>query len=117
MARLATTPTAQRAGDDLSDRLERASRELREAVIAVDHSAAERAASRYVEALQKFWESLKESERAVSPVPTTARELLGWAREMTLIQRNMAADQLTVLRKASRYNGVADSQGGLQVKG
>ena len=101
----------------MSDSLERASRELRAAVIAADHSAAERAASRYVEALQRFWESLPEQERAVSPVPATARELLGWAREMTLIQRNMAADQFTVLQKASRYNGVVNSQGGLHVKG
>ena len=97
--------------------VEQGSRELRAAVIAADHAAAERAACRYVEALQKLWESLPAQERAVSKVPDTARELLGWAREMTLIQRNLAADQLAALQKASRYHGVANCLGALQLKG
>ena len=110
------SPAAQDT-EHLTRGVELTSRELRAAVIAVDHNAAERAASRYIEALQKFWESMPEQERAVSPVPTTARELLDWAREMTLIQRNLAADQFNVLQKASRYHSGVNSQGGLQVKG
>jgi hypothetical protein len=97
--------------------VDEASRQLRAAVIAADHAGAERAASHYVEALQKLWEALPESERAVSPVPSKARELLAWAREMTLIQRNLAADQHAVLQKASRYHGIARREASLQVKG
>jgi len=103
--------------DNLTRGVDQASRELRAAIIAVDHSGAERASSRYVEALQKLWESLPEPERAVSPVPATARELLAWAREMTIFNRTLTADELRVLQKASRYQDAASRHTGLQVNG
>jgi len=103
--------------DDLTRAFSQASRELRAAVIAADHAGAERASSRYIEAVQKLWEALPESERSVSPVPSKACELLAWAREMTLIQRNLAADQHAVLQKARLYHGDVMFAGGLQVKG
>jgi hypothetical protein len=93
------------------------SRQLRAAVIAGDHSGAERAAASYVEALRKHWESLSEQERAKSTVPARARELLAWAREMTIIQRTLTRDQLTVLQKASRYETDLIVPCGWQVQG
>ena len=101
----------------LSGSLERASLELRAAVIAADHVRAERAVSHYVEAVRQVWEVLPEQERVASQIPGRTRELLAWAREMALIQRNLAADQYAVLQKARRYHGAATMSGGLQVKG
>jgi len=112
MALLATP-----AGDDLSDSLEHASRELRAAVIAADHSGAELALSRYIETLRQVWEALPEQERGGSALPARVGELLAWTREMTIIQRALMADQLRVLEKASRYHRPASWSGGLQVRG
>jgi hypothetical protein len=103
--------------DDLTSGLEGASRELRAAVIAHDHARADRAVSRFGEVVRDYWESLPERERAISSLPARTRELLAWAREMTLIQRNLAADQFAALQKARNYHGSASSQGFLQVKG
>src|SRR5271155_1615561 len=91
------TPMAQLAtaqmGDDLNGDLERASRELRAAVLAVDHARAEGAVHRYVEAVRQSWAALPDEQRGTSSIPARACELLAWARQMTLIQRNLAADQ------------------------
>jgi hypothetical protein len=114
MELLALTPPA---ASDLSGKVERASHELRAAVIAADHARAERAVSAYVEAVRQVWEALPEQERTGSQIPARSRELLAWAREMAMIQRNMAADQYAVLQKARRYHGAANMSGGLQVKG
>jgi phage/plasmid-associated DNA primase len=114
MELLALTPPAV---SDLSGSLDRASRELRAAVIAADHARAERAVSDYVEAVRQVWEALSEEERATSQIPARTRELLAWAREMALIQRNLAADQYAALQKARHYHGAATVSGGLQVKG
>ena len=113
MARLVQDPV----GDDLREGLEAASRELRAAVIAVDHVRAEASVHRYIDVVRQRWETLPQQERAVSAIPARARELLAWARQMTLIQRNLARDQYGVLQKAGRYHGAASSHGGLQVKG
>ena len=113
MAQSATTRTA----DALTSPLERASRDLRAAVIAADHAGAKVAVSNYVEALRQVWEALPEQDRAVSALPGRVRELLCWAREMTIIQRSLTADQLRILEKASRYQGAANLRGGLQVRG
>jgi hypothetical protein len=110
-------PLASPVADDLTGSLERASLELRAAVIAADHLRAENAVSCYVEAVRQVWEALPEQERAASQLPARSRELLAWAREMAMIQRNMAADQYAVLQKARRYHGAANISGGLQVKG
>lgn len=103
--------------EHLISAVDQASRDLREAVIAADHSRAERASSRYVGALQKLWEALPDQERAASVIPARASELLAWAREMAIIQRALTADQLSVLQKASRYQNATGSYIGLQVKG
>ncbi|HTA71256.1 MAG TPA: hypothetical protein VK776_23380 [Bryobacteraceae bacterium] len=114
MAQLVTIPPA---GDDLNGGLERAARELRAAVIASDHARAEGAVHRYVQAVRQNWEALPELERGGSSIPAKACELLAWARQMTLIQRNLAADQHHILQKASRYHGAVSQHQGLQVKG
>jgi hypothetical protein len=114
MAQLAT---AAPAANDFTGGLERASHELRAALIAADHVRAENAVSQYVEAVRQVWESLPEQERAGSTIHARTRELLAWAREMALIQRNLAADQYAVLQKARHYYGAATLSGGLQVKG
>lgn len=113
MAQLAINP----APDQLKGALERASSELRAAVISSDHVAAERALSCFAEALRNHWESLPPNERIASQIPARTRELLAWTREMTLIQRNLAADQLAVLRKASRYHRALSSEGRLEIQG
>jgi hypothetical protein len=114
---MALLVTIRPAGDDLNGNLERASHELRAAVMAVDHARAEGAVHRYVEAVRQSWEALPDQERAVSAIPARACELLAWARQMTLIQRNLAADQHRVLQKASRYHSAMGRQASLQVKG
>ena len=113
MALLVTT----RTDDDLNGSLERASHELRAAVIACDHARAEGAVHRYVEAVRQSWEALPAQERGRSSIPARACELLAWARQMTLIQRNLAADQHRVLQKASRYHSAMGRQASLHVKG
>jgi hypothetical protein len=110
-------PLASPVVSDWSGHLERASHELRAAVIAADHARAERAVSAYVDSVRQVWESLPEQERAASQIPARSRELLAWAREMAMIQRNMAADQYAVLQKARRYHGAASVHSGVQVEG
>lgn len=88
----------------MNGNLDRAGRELRAAVLAVDHARAEGAVHRYVEAVRESWEALPEQERGGSSIPSNACELLAWARQMTLIQRSLAADQCSVVQKASRYH-------------
>jgi hypothetical protein len=106
-----------RTDNDPSGALEQAARELRAAVMAVDHARAEGAVHRYVEAVRRSWEALPDQERAVSAIPARACELLAWARQMTLIQRNLATDQHRVLQKASRYHSAVNRHATLQVKG
>ena len=113
MAPLVTAPP----DDPLTGALDRAARELRAAVIAAEHAVAEQAVGRYFEALRQVWETLPEQKRTTSALPARARELLGWARQMTIIQRTLAADQIRVLHKASRYHGPAMPGRGLQVRG
>jgi hypothetical protein len=113
MAQLATA----RTDDDLNGDLERAGRELRAAVLAVDHARAEAAVHRYVKAVRQSWEALPEQEREISSIPARACELLAWARQMTLIQRNLAADQYRAVQKASRYRNAVTRRTSLHVKG
>jgi hypothetical protein len=77
--------------------------QLRAAVLAGDHGQAERLVQEYSGALQVFWRALPEAERTASPVPAQVRELLGWAREMTLVQRALTARHLEIVETASRY--------------
>src|SRR6202166_680255 len=114
---MAQSVTIPPAGDDLRAELEQASRELRAAVLAVDHARAEGAVHRYVEAVRLSWEALPDQERAMSAIPARACELLAWARQMTLIQRNLATDQHRVLKKPSRYHSAVSRHAGLHVKG
>ena len=82
---------------------DRIASELRSAVLAGDHGQADRLVQAYTEALRELWLALPESERAASAVPGQARELLEWAREMTLVQRALAAQHLAIVETASRY--------------
>ena len=50
-----------------------------------------------------MWESLPERERATSLVPKLARELLEWARDVTIVQHTLARKQLLILEKARPY--------------
>ncbi len=83
--------------------LDNLSQQFRAAVLAGDHFGAEQLALQYVEALRELWESLSERERAASLVPKQARELLGWARDVTTVQRALTQEQLAILEKAGRY--------------
>jgi hypothetical protein len=83
--------------------LDKLSHEFRSAVLAGDHRGAEQIALQYVEALREVWESLPEGERAASLIPKQARELLAWARDVTVVQRALTHEQLAILEKACRY--------------
>ena len=90
---------------------------MREAVVAGDYAAAQAAADGYFKALEMLWQSLTEAERAVSPSPVKALELLNWAREMTIIQRSFAANQLSAIQKASRYETGVISHSSVRAQG
>ena len=91
----------------MSPALDKISRELRSALLGGDQVRAELLVSEYAAAVRKFWEALPESDRAGSSIPRQAAELLAWARDMTLVRRAMAAAQLAVVQKASRYRAAA----------
>ncbi len=78
-------------------------RELRAAVLGSDHNRATRLAEQYTAALSREWGRMPQTERASSGLPRQARELLTWAREMTLMQHAMAGQHLAAIQKANRY--------------
>lgn len=78
-------------------------RELRAAVLANNHEKAELLSAQYTAAVHEHWLALSRRERAASSLPKLSIELLTWVREMTLMQQAMAAQQLAVLERASRY--------------
>jgi len=96
----------------MSQALDSLAEQLRSAVLAADHAAAERLVSKYVETVRQVWEALPESERASSPLPNTAVECLNWARGMTIVQRAITAEQLAILDKTIRYQPVRAVQAG-----
>ncbi len=77
--------------------------EFRLAVHAADHIRAGRLAGEYADTVRRLWEAMPEEERAHSPLPRTSRELLTWARGMTIVQRAIAGEQLAVVQKLTRY--------------
>ena len=83
--------------------LDKIARDFRAAVLAADHAKAERLAAEYREALAETWRTMPDSDRNGSPLPRQAAELITWARGMTIVQRAMLAEQLSVLDKAIRY--------------
>jgi hypothetical protein len=82
---------------------DRLAHELRAAVLASDHARAADLAVKYTEALHQYWLQLPAQARASSGVPKQSLELLNWVREMTIMQRAMAAEHLRMIVKASRY--------------
>ena len=83
--------------------LDNIAQQFRAAVLASDHALADGLASEYAQSASEFWESMSDTERERSTLPAQARELLTWARGMTIVQRAMLAEQLAILEKASRY--------------
>lgn len=77
--------------------------QLRAAVLANDHEKVKRLTAEYSNAVRQCWELLSPAERAASPLPKLSLELLGWAREMTLMQQAITAQHLSMLETASRY--------------
>ncbi len=84
--------------------LDKLAGELRSAVLAGDHALTNRIVPEYAEALARHWEMLTPSERATSSLPGLTRELLGWARGMTIVQRAIAAEQLAAVQRTRRYH-------------
>jgi hypothetical protein len=82
--------------------LDNLARDLRAAVLAVNHEKATRVTLEYSEALRQYWMALSGDERAASSIPQQSRELLNWVREMTLMQQAMTAAQLAMVEKAGR---------------
>jgi hypothetical protein len=83
--------------------LDKIAHNLRAAVLAGDHAKARGVSAEYVEALRRHWMRLAPSERAGSELPKLSLELLAWAREMTIVQRAMAGEQLRIAAEAGRY--------------
>jgi hypothetical protein len=81
-----------------TDSLDELARRFRSAIVAGDHESALRWSTGYVAALQSVWENLPADKRQ------QARDLMEWARQATMIHRTMAAEQLAVIRNASRYH-------------
>jgi hypothetical protein len=77
--------------------------ELRAAVLAGDHAKATRVSAEYVEALRRYWMTLAPVERAASELPKLSLELLAWAREVTIVQRAMAGEELRIAAQSRRY--------------
>jgi hypothetical protein len=82
--------------------LDNLARELRSAVLASNHEKATRLTMEYAEALGRHWTALSRNERAASPVPKQSRELLNWAREMTLMQQAIRPWQPRTWRPSKR---------------
>jgi hypothetical protein len=78
-------------------------RQLRAAVLASDHQTAQRLTVEYTEAMSRYWDLLSDEERAASPIPKQSIELLTWVREMTLMQHGLAAEHLSIVEEANRY--------------
>ncbi len=78
-----------------------------------DHVLAAQLISEYTDALRELWESLPEPDRTDSPLPKQSQELLAWAREMAVVQRAMAAEQLAIIRKAGGYQPLRDPESSL----
>jgi hypothetical protein len=87
----------------MSEPLDRITLELRAAVLAGDHTAAQGLVFEYSDAVRQVWEELPEDQRTQSTLPATALECLTWVRGMTVVQRAMAAEQLAVVEKIVRY--------------
>ena len=83
--------------------LDKVSKDLRSAVIAGDHRRAAGLAVEYTSVVKQVWESFSDAERTASTLPVTSRELFSWVREMTMVQRALAADHLVFLQKIKRY--------------
>lgn len=83
--------------------LDKLAHRLRAAVLASDHEKATRLTEEYITALREHWMSLPPAERAASPLRKQSLELLAWAREMTIMQRALAAEHLRALDKKIRY--------------
>lgn len=88
--------------------LDNLARQLRAGVLVGNHEDAARLTVEYSEALREHWLTLSNQERVNSPLPKQSLELLGWVRDMTLVQQAMAAQHLALVEKAQR-NQVARS--------
>jgi hypothetical protein len=77
--------------------------QLRAAVLATDHPAAERLLVEYTAALGDYWAALAPAERAGSAIPKQSLELMKWVRDMTLMQRAMLGEHLRMVEKSMRY--------------
>jgi hypothetical protein len=106
LATLTATTTATTASEDRAATrpgVAELAADLRAAIIAGDSSRAQQIASSYAEALRTLWDSLPAEQRTVSGLPEEARNLLLWAQQATMIQRNLAADHLDILHRMSGY--------------
>ena len=90
--------------------LDKIALEFRSAVLAGDHVRAERLVSEYRDAVTRIWRALPEESRGTSVLPKQANELLTWARGMTIVQRAILGEQLSVLEKSKHYAADQDPQ-------
>jgi len=83
--------------------LDKIAHKFRSAILAGGHADAARISTEYVEALRHAWDALDAEERVVSELPKQSRELLDWARAVTITQHILAAEQLAIVEKIIRY--------------
>src|SRR5262249_11398149 len=84
--------------------LDKVACEFRSAILVADHDRAASLARQYARALESHWNSMSADERATSLLPTQVSELLAWAQDVTVVQREMAKAHLDVIEKTKRYN-------------
>jgi hypothetical protein len=101
----------------MSQALHKISVELRSALLGGDNVLADRLVNEYAQAARDVWESLPEAERTTSTLPQQARELLTWAREMTVVRRALTGAQLAVVQKAAQYSPANRPTHGIQFRG
>jgi len=82
--------------------LDRLACELRAAVLGSDHAKATLLTVEFGAAMRGHWTNLSREEREASQLPKISFELLSWVREMTLMQHEMAAQHLAMVRDAGR---------------
>lgn len=96
----------------MPQQLDKIANELRSAILAADPANAARLVTEYVEALCQEWEHMPPQDRACSQLPQVAKELLKWARDMTMVQRALTSKQLDILDKVIEYRRSASLQEG-----
>ena len=93
------------------ERINKLGQELRSAVLCHDLDRVDALVPEYAEAVAQAWNELQEDQRSQS-VPQQSMETLAWARDMIVIQRAFALEQLAILQKANSLRTIRARRNG-----